>query len=101
MKTTLLAFLLLPVTLVAGTATFTVDFDIDLTDATEGRLWEIPGAVFLHVREAGARKELFSYDQEQGNYLSFKLTDGTRRVAEVRYDPEIRSKLLSGGTENA
>ena len=83
MRTTLFAFLLLPVVLVAGTAAFTVDFDIDLTDVREGRLWEIPGAVFLHVREAGARKELFSYDQEQGNYLSFKLTDGTCPVIEA------------------
>ena len=66
-----------------GAATFTVDFDVDLTEARNEQLWEIPGAITLAVREAGKDKELFAYDQAQGNYLPFKLADGTCPVIEA------------------
>ena len=69
--------------LAVGAATFTADFDIDLTGAKTERLWEIPGAITLAVREAGADKALFAYDLGQSNYLAFRLADGTCPVIEA------------------
>jgi sucrose-6-phosphate hydrolase SacC (GH32 family) len=66
-----------------GATTFTADLDVDLTGAKAERLWEIPGAITLAVREAGQDKSLFAYDQGQGNYLAFRLADGTCPVIEA------------------
>ena len=83
MRKILSALLIIPAALAAETATFTADFDIDLTGAKTERLWEIPGAITLAVREAGADKALFAYDLGQGNYLAFRLADGTCPVIEA------------------
>ena len=81
MRTFLAVFL--SVTLAADAATFTVDLDVDLAGVRSERLWEIPGAISLAVREAGADKPLLAYDREQGNYLTFRLADGACPVIEA------------------
>ena len=68
---------------VSAASTFTADLTIDLTDPEDALLWEMPGAVALRLRMAGSDPSLASYDLAKGNYLSFRLDDGTCPIIEA------------------
>lgn len=68
---------------VCRAATFTVDFEIDLSNAEPEQLWKAGEAVTLCVREAGMDKALAKYDAGPGNYLPFRVADGRCLVLEA------------------
>ena len=58
-------------------AGYTLELDVDLAGVeSDTRLFEIPGALELLVREAGKDPALAQYDRFGGNYLNFPGSDG-------------------------
>ena len=63
---------------------WTLALDVNLADVkSDEKLYEIPGALTLSVREAGKDPSLDDYDRMRGNYLNFRGADGRSFVVEA------------------
>ena len=73
---------------------FTIALDVDL-DGVKGveRLYEIPGCLTLGLREAGKDAALQEYDSCKGNYMNFKMPDGSCPVLEAHM-PSVKASRV-------